>query len=401
MQEDQIYAMEDYLAQYQQLLCEVRAENAALKRQIAEAADCDTLPAPSQGGESTRRRERAPTRGPSFQSPGRTPADSQRESEEMEIEIIEPDVPPVQETTSGGPRLEVRGQSPDAPVDAPTRFVRIRGEVVANETNGGPRLAVDVEAMSVTFEPTRIAGAVSLMLLEPQENGPPHSLARWDYSAADAQAVLDEMPHHRTMRFHLELPADMPTDRKTEFWVRLMPEGGGKVLGHVRVDLSRPGQFESMVGGAAPQDGWDEQQAGGSLAAIAERNNSVPTPAFDRGDYEGWTIARPDRPGQSGAGGVSSAAWRAASGPMPVMVESVTTVQPLIPRPVVQQAAFTEAVKMPPAPAPATPSNRAVARVAPVWTPERNGEPAGVAKTRSEGQRAAARPARPAWSPLR
>ena len=34
MQEDQIYAMEDYLSQYQQLLCELRAENARL-----EAAD--------------------------------------------------------------------------------------------------------------------------------------------------------------------------------------------------------------------------------------------------------------------------------------------------------------------------------------------------------------------------
>jgi hypothetical protein len=409
MQEDQIYAMEDYLAQYQQLLCEVRAENAALKRQIAEADDCDTLPAPSHGGELNQRRERAPTRGPSFQSPGRTPADTQRESEEMEIEIIEPDVPPVQKTTSGGPRLEVRGQSPDTPNIVPPQFVQIRGEVVANEAGGGPRLAIEVEPLGATLEPIRCASAVSLMLLEPKQDGPPHSLARWDYSAADMQVLLDEASQRGTMRFHLELPADTPTDRKTEFWVRLMPDGCGKVLGHVPVDLSRPGQFDSMAGEAAPRDGWDERQEGGSPSEIAEPNHSMATPLVSqveiptirRRDDEGWMIARPDRPVQIGAGGESSAAWRAASGPMPVMVESVTPVQPEIPRPVVQQAAFIEAVKTPPQAPPPAPAIRTAVRAAPVWTPERDGEPAGVAKTRRDGQRAAAGPARPEWSPVR
>jgi len=32
MQEDKIYAMEDYINEYQQLLCKYRSENAALKR---------------------------------------------------------------------------------------------------------------------------------------------------------------------------------------------------------------------------------------------------------------------------------------------------------------------------------------------------------------------------------
>ena len=67
--------------------------------------------------------------------------------------------------------LEVRGQSPDSLEDsnrAQPKFVQIRGEVVVNESGGGPRLAVDVEAMSATFEPTRVVGSVSLMLLNPK-----------------------------------------------------------------------------------------------------------------------------------------------------------------------------------------------------------------------------------------
>ena len=36
MQEDQLYALEDYLEEYQRLVCKYRSENASLKRQLAE-----------------------------------------------------------------------------------------------------------------------------------------------------------------------------------------------------------------------------------------------------------------------------------------------------------------------------------------------------------------------------
>src|SRR5262245_28231987 len=233
MQEDQIYAMEDYLSQYQRLLCEVRAENADLKRQIADLQGCDTLPAPSKDAESSKLRERAPAKGPSFRNPEHAPAKKDDQLNPPETEIIEPDVPPLEKTTSedrrrarpsslteiDAPLLIVRGQSPDSLAvsdSAPAKFVQIRGEVVANESGGGPRLAVDVEAMSAEFEPTSAVGAVSLMLLEPKSGGAPISWARWDYSAADAQALLKASSHPGTMQFHLELPADTATDRPME-----------------------------------------------------------------------------------------------------------------------------------------------------------------------------------------
>jgi hypothetical protein len=36
LQEDQIFALQDYITQYQRLLCQYRTENASLKRQMAE-----------------------------------------------------------------------------------------------------------------------------------------------------------------------------------------------------------------------------------------------------------------------------------------------------------------------------------------------------------------------------
>jgi hypothetical protein len=414
MQEDQIYAMEDYLSQYQQLLCEVRAENAALKQQIANLQDDDSLPAPSDQNEPSKLQKRTTTPKPSFRSPGRAPEKPGQLPMPPETEIIEPDVPPLQETTpdlrgqnrsrqrpgslqsEGVHKIEVRGQSPDSLDDsnpAPAKFIQIRGEVVANEAGGGPRLAVDVEAMSAAFEPTRAVGAVSLMLLEPKKNGPHTSLARWDYTAADVRALLRESSLPGTMQFHLELPADTPIDRPTELWVRIMPENGGKVLGHVRMDLSRPIRFESTKEGTAPQDGWNDRQSDADSKVVTAVHHDV-TPAIDLGSEAGWSIARPDRTGQLGVGGEASTGWRAATGPLPELAVSG--------KPAVQQAAFVEAVTQQPIAGPIVPAAAApVGRTARLWTPERSGTSADADQTPSEEPRAVAAPARPAWSPVR
>ncbi|MEX0613980.1 MAG: hypothetical protein WD229_17810, partial [Pirellulales bacterium] len=69
MQEDQLYAMEDYLAEYQQLICKYRSENATLKRQLADCDEPDkALPAPRP---SPRARNGVPPRlnGPAIQVP--------------------------------------------------------------------------------------------------------------------------------------------------------------------------------------------------------------------------------------------------------------------------------------------------------------------------------------------
>ena len=67
MQEDQLYAMEDYISQYQQLVCKYRSENAALRRQMEGdyyEGDVDELPRP---GPSVRPSDER--RGPTFRAP--------------------------------------------------------------------------------------------------------------------------------------------------------------------------------------------------------------------------------------------------------------------------------------------------------------------------------------------
>jgi hypothetical protein len=434
MQEDQIYAMEDYLAQYQQLLCQSRAENAALKRRIRENGSDESLPAPET---------------PSIRSPARTSPENEPNQVpvETDVEITEPDVPPLEETTSpdSPPNSQIQyenaprehdsavlatayeqaftstsvGRNPDPDSakisdlniaesayamkdlrrwdNGPARVVSLRGTVFENEAGGGPRLQVDVGPLSRELRPTRFVGSLSLMILEKTTgHGSPRSMARWDFTAADAQAVLDEMPQRQSMRFHLELPPDTAINGETELWVRLVPDDGEKLLGHVQVDLRRPGEFASTPGGPQHEDLQRDAfiSNGHQSMHLIDQSNAATLSAHEHGDQDGWTIARPYELGQSlGSNGqAANAKWRAATQPLPVVVAETMPIRRN--SSVVEPAAFVEPIRS----APIHPES--TVRTPPEWTPERNAD-SGRA---SEKLGITTQPevlARPAWSPLR
>jgi hypothetical protein len=422
-QEDQIYAMEEYLAQYQQLLCQVRAENAALRRQIREGGG-EPLPGPDSPGvaplkSSQPERESAPK----FQAPGRTAPSTEKTppTDIPEVELIEPDVPPLEETTSNPKQFEIRGQNPPDAYDAPPAIVvaaaeaaeltrpageaphsvLLQGEVVSNDSGGGPRLVVDVVPLAESNEPTAYDGELSLMVLRPSLTGPPHSLARWDFTAADARAAAADAGDGCGMRFHVELPAEVPLDGATELWVRLLPADGSKVLADVPVDFRHAGRFSSRVASHAegePPIATDPMPSQDVGTRTAEASTFLAElPVSTSVDDAGWTIARPVRPGEATAHPVASnSTWRAATRPIP-MATSVPAGAPTTrPKPsTIQQAAFVEAIP---------PQKERVAapgaqRDIPVWTPDRGGE--AVANRSTGAPQSVDTRHRPSWSPLR
>jgi hypothetical protein len=218
-----------------------------------------------------------------------------------------------------------------------------------------------------------------------------------------------------SMQFRLELPADLPTDRTTELWVRVLPERGEKALANVPVDLRRVGPFGAVANKTPEREEWSarqatEEPAEESVVGRAEVAQPLPplvTPPVECHEREGWTIARPDRPATAIADGVeSSGEWRAASASLPVFAESVVApVTPIDPRPMVQPAAFLEIAQ---AALPVAANNAAAsivtnaARKAPVWTPERGEAPSSEdSKSRSARRRTVMTPSRPAWAPER
>ena len=79
MQEDQIYAMQDYVQQYQQLVCRYRSENASLRRQLSQGHADDSYDDQPQPMPATRSRRPA-RNSPQFESPRTPPADNSRSS---------------------------------------------------------------------------------------------------------------------------------------------------------------------------------------------------------------------------------------------------------------------------------------------------------------------------------
>ena len=443
MQEDQLYAMEDYLTQYQQLLRKCRAENASLKCELDERSE--ELPEPA-----ARNRRRNGVREPSrLTTPPVVPpvlpeADETPATSPENIQL--PEVPPLEETTDSNstlpdaeslhedphavaelPSIESadvqnvaaieteadvaaassrRNLEQDAPatMDLATR-ISLDGEVVEN-AGGGSRLLVDVAPLTSDGEPASYFGGLSLMVLAPGNSGQPQSLARWDFSAEDAQAAIAETDHGRAMRFYLELPVDAAIDEPVQLWARLLPETGEKLLAHADIDFQQPGPFSSVVDPAAPRESADQQEQKMAIEQsgqdepdeismqVVEHDRDEPRRPIQVDVTDGsWSVARPDEPqGFAPHENEPTGSWRTASEPLPTIAAPSRgkefSRQPSRVRAAtrsVERAAYTEIAN-------ALPPRRFEM---PTWSPERAGIPAASDK---RGPRTATLPA---WSPDR
>jgi hypothetical protein len=412
MHEDQIYAMEDYITQYQQLVCKYRSENAALRKQLAdEYYDGGELPTPRQAPRSGS--GQPPAAGGTSIEIRETPGREGQQPPSREIEIELPDVPPLEDSTldestsreiiravhlepdaitsdEAAERAETPRQVPPARkplgmaraqkiVDQSKTSLRMHGEVVAGDPGGGPRLVVNVERADDLAGGT-LEGEASLMLLVPDKPPNQQNLARWDFSEEEVQTAREDSGDERTMRFYLELPANTPIDRSTELWVRVVPRNGDKLLAHTNVDLGLPGRFASTTQSAAKQTTDDTP----SVAALPGATSIPARPSTNL--LEGaWSIARPGEPANlPSAEEIVTGGWRTSSEPAAVVAQASAIAKPE-PRAVRQAHHVEERIASRPAPV----------YKAPTWSPERSSNSAA-------GYEGSVKPsANPAWSATR
>ncbi|MCI0331812.1 MAG: hypothetical protein L0228_01135 [Planctomycetes bacterium] len=402
MQEDELYALEDYLEQYQQLVCKYRTENAALKRQLAE----------NGGAPRTIHGTRPAPAGPNIEVT--PPSDGTVPQPDLQT----PDVPPLEETTSDesssnsphdGSRHRVtlasaQGTDDESNAARAVAFepadealvasdVWLHGEVVANEAGGGPRMVVEVQPLNADGDAVEFAGALSLMLMAPNGDGGKDSVARWDYRPRDVQASADSSGESKTIRFHLELPSDSPAIDASELWVRLISRHGGKLLAHAAIDLQSASLFSSkskmppqqmdseeppIVAAVYDDAGPDHFLADEPIEESLEGDiPPVETEIFDGG----WTIARPGQPGGlPEENDEAKSSWRASLEPPPTVSANSEAARP---KPRVSRPRETTETRE----AAASPTPKRTA-----WSPERralSAESARMAK------------ARPSWSATR
>ncbi|HEX5471172.1 MAG TPA: hypothetical protein VFW73_04765 [Lacipirellulaceae bacterium] len=403
LEEDQLYAMQDYISQYQQLVCRYRSENASLRRQLNETRT--ELPEQLEPEPQPLRRPQPispnTNKGPMIETPA---APNTGEAPGQPPKIEAPDVPPLNNSTmDDGERFHVRerdesvtsydepaeGRSSSAttngsvnagqPIDPlfrkaivqPPSGVLLSGEVVANDNGGGPRIVIDVQPRESSGRDAPFDGHVSLMLVSVDTDGRQNKLARWDFGPQDVRAAFDAKGNGQTMRFHVELPADTKVGGNTELWVRLAANGGNKLLSHASVDLTRPGVFSSNTDMIRPRD---QSVVAASYEQSAAEPGEVPAP-LNEGK---WATAAPDKPANLPVQtDDASGGWKASSEPMPLAVVSAIPTAPTHQAPTPSHESKGS-----------TPNSHAGVEVAakPVWAPERSGSSSA---------------ARPTWSPTR
>lgn len=361
MEEDQLYAMQDYIAQYQQLVCKYRSENASLRRRLAEEQNNyrrDNQPQPQP---STREPNWSTTSGPPKTETGPTPAPLKQPAQPTTPtpgapNMEPPDVPPLgthssdagdhesspasQEKVADYEEPVANGNSTDElpTTDAPAeqanselarqttasawQDVLLSGRVVSNP-HGGPRLAIELSPRADVGTSTMFDGSVSLLLVSVQPDGRREKLARWDFGAGDVQAAADPKAKNSTLHFHVELPADTKVDSPVELMARLTTAGGDKLLTYANVDLTRPGGFTS-----GPNRIWPGEQSVVAASYEEPANEatrsaeSAPPAPLNEGR---WVVAAPGQPANlpPEANGMTGG-WRPASGPIPTTIANAS-----------------------------------------------------------------------------
>jgi len=266
-QEDQIYALEDYLQEYQQLLCDARAENAALKRQLVQGQfrdggpssatdDAGTLPSPPP--------TTAPTPPIDTTQPATEPAPA---PEVPPLDLSTPDVPPLESSSAHEPEqiadhaveqasaeLAVTDEEAEVAkaeiVDAPPTAVVLRGQVQLASIDDaaditGPRVLLNIEPVNAEGQQVACNGKLSVLVLDPAAPEKSRQLARWDFQPAELADMACDAADSAGYELPLQLPAESPRNRPLELWVRLLPEDSEKLLGRTTMDLSRSGRFAS------------------------------------------------------------------------------------------------------------------------------------------------------------
>jgi hypothetical protein len=403
MQEDQMYAMQDYIQQYQQLVCRFRSENASLRRQLNDdrsgtAVDREPLSTP-----------RTPVIPPATNRTPNLPGSTPRQVPSPNIEV--PDVPPLGQETwmdtlnryptcaehESKPIIPdryseiVSYETPVAGVPAPvasegvavsatgnarsndsttrnmTADVILSGEVVANESGGGPRLMIDIESLDESGHIKNFDGNVSLALLA-SDGGVQRRVARWDFGPEDVRAAANSTASEPKMRFRVELPAGTKIDGETELWAKFAPANGARLFSHAKLCLTKPGFFSSR----SDKIPTSEQSV---IQTSYVDTSTQPADIALTTSESTWATAKPGKPAILQPESDSTSGWKAASELLPQAVV-ITKPAAMVP---MDSGKTTEAKLIQGAPAKSAQK--------PLWTAERPGT--------------ASRATRPNWSAVR
>ena len=107
----------------------------------------------------------------------------------------------------------------------------------------GLRIVLEPRNISDEYVPT--AGSLSIVVLDPAQEGDAARLARWDFDAAAIKSLCDAVTDQPGIKLELPWPAAPPTTPRLKLFIRFETQGGQRLQTEREIFITPPGQSAS------------------------------------------------------------------------------------------------------------------------------------------------------------
>jgi hypothetical protein len=266
MLEDKIFHLESLLDDCHSAREATIRENEALKKELAggdRGAGSSYAPpsveVPSSGKEPSRRSRRK---------------ESEVPLEAPTIELPEgSDTPPMGSGSDNAPAAAVEG--------TPTTLVinkRLTGGMDRDGQPGDEGILVVVEPRDAAGQLVKTPGTVSVVVLDPAEQGPAARIARWDFAADEVTGHFQNTVFGRGLQFELPWPDNPPKNRDLQLFVRFTTASGEKLTSETKIQVRTPGdppRIDRQTKGWSATQNASRRPRGGSTPSSRLKSRST------------------------------------------------------------------------------------------------------------------------------
>lgn len=301
MQEDKIYELEGLVEEYQQQLDSCRRENQSLLKEHTtprgksrrQRLDDEELQPPTvemPDGESP------PYNGPPVISPPDPKVPDGELRDEFEAappsnarlpssitvpgdaptELPQFETPAGDDAPAGDRTGDDRTAGDETPGDETVTQISLNRKLTGghnvDDQPGDEGLLVVIEPLDAEGQLIEVPGEVSVVVLDPAQEGEAARVARWDFTAEEAAEHIKRTPLGDGLHFDLRWPHGPPANRTLNLYVRFKTLEGKKLQLEKQIEVRLAGQEDSSDGAPA----WTKADKPG---AGAEAANDQPSPA--------------------------------------------------------------------------------------------------------------------------
>ena len=229
--EDRVYHLQAMLEDCHVAREAAIRENESLKRQLSEGSG---------------------NRGYGEPAPA-TPSRSRPRSEAPKMEAPTIELP----ESSGAPDVELPPPSGESAAvgTKPTQLVineRLTRGLDRDGQAGDEGVTVFVEPRDADGRVVKAPGAISLVVMDPTQEGTSARVARWDFAAGEVPALFRNNPSARGLQFELPWPNEPPKNRALRLFVRCTTADGTKITSEAPLEIRGPGDSPQL--GRADKD---------------------------------------------------------------------------------------------------------------------------------------------------